>query len=894
MQVEPSWTAFEQAVSCWFGEGNPHQIEESWLVRDCPFLATGRLVRCDFPPAAEETLQRLTDERDTRQLFAGQPSKLQDAATNMLFSLSDGESDPSDEDSRRLAMLLSGLAYTLPAANAIVRRDDASALKFTVMAMGGLSQAWPIDLRDNWQPEKSLPDSLMIAKPNASTRLLYALARAENFQQAANDMQINLSGWLMFERLLRYLLKEDELDVADEHEVTAKVLLYNRKRRQGHVCPFRINAVSASLSGAFVDPVASGLMIGDGDMLRSLQFASQISREKLLSRAQVENRQLALRVAPNPPTDYSGCLPPRIEGASGGLILACGLYAAAERRPLNRNATATAQLSIDDVSADDRLLWNDQIQVRAVLSESVPKKFKSARREGIEHVALYPAQADQFKDHTDAQGLNVVGVATFLEAYQFLTSDAELDGVLRRYGEAIVKRWQEDVEQKEGEHRIDRFVYPSFSVMPDGRTPFARPERAQWEADAESLGESTYEPIKATDNAGHFAALHSGRWQCWIEDAGAGKSVFAWKTQELLSSPEGQREFFQGKPCLAVWWEGYWPRFEKDSDGFKSLATGLRDELLKHDRTLAESEAQRTVEYALREGRVVLIIDALDQFTEPHLRQLKSVFASDPSIKNCRVILTSRAYKVHDEQTFFDAATWRYGRIDGFITEAQRDATDARPLANSDRWHWAWRTAIELPPEARQPAVLCRSLAQLFERPKEGLRPTELMFRCWHLFEREPFEPIRRELPDAAPLPDADGVVRQWRSQLWEQFAKADVFQRDELLRLFPEDLLLDLLNAADDDSAAAIQRDVFDFNVEQVHQIREWLTHYRETLTTRSRAGRHGANADLARAYYRCPPQQGLQTLTSPTEPFAIQSFTVKTRNTQGFLDKERSTLTS
>jgi len=101
----------------------------------------------------------------------------------------------------------------------------------------------------------------------------------------------------------------------------------------------------------------------------------------------------------------------------------------------------------------------------------------------------------------------------------------------------------------------------------------------------------------------------------------------------------------------------------------------------------------------------VLIIDALDQFSEKHVRQLKSVLASEPAIKHCRVILTSRAYKVHDEQTFFKTAQWCYGRIDGFTTEQQRDAY----FPEEQRAKWR-----EMIPEQ---AEVCDGLDELLRSP---------------------------------------------------------------------------------------------------------------------------------------------------------------------------------
>ena len=69
---------------------------------------------------------------------------------------------------------------------------------------------------------------------------------------------------------------------------------------------------------------------------------------------------------------------------------------------------------------------------------------------------------------------------------------------------------------------------------------------------------------------------------------------------------------------------------------------------------------------------------------------------------------------------------------------------------SDDHWFETWRLAIEMP---RRPltdqeidrngvandATMSRTLSALFQMPKQGVRPTELLFRCWHLFEPDEF-----------------------------------------------------------------------------------------------------------------------------------------------------------
>jgi hypothetical protein len=84
------------------------------------------------------------------------------------------------------------------------------------------------------------------------------------------------------------------------------------------------------------------------------------------------------------------------------------------------------------------------------------------------------------------------------------------------------------------------------------------------------------------------------------------------------------------------------------------------------------------LEHLLKERRVVLVLDALDQVHDDHalIRFLKMLLepTSDRSLwRSLRVIVTSRPYKVgeHQESVFKDVR-WQYARLELF-DEAQQD-----------------------------------------------------------------------------------------------------------------------------------------------------------------------------------------------------------------------------
>ncbi len=105
-------------------------------------------------------------------------------------------------------------------------------------------------------------------------------------------------------------------------------------------------------------------------------------------------------------------------------------------------------------------------------------------------------------------------------------------------------------------------------------------------------------------------------------------------------------------------------------------------------------------------------------------------------------------------------------------------------FANDPDWHWAYRFAIELATDARRhnrqdddlPAQVCpngektlASLAELYlPRAKgQGPRPTELIFRAWHLFELDLLalwqKNLNGEQGRTLLLPGAEQVVAHYR-----------------------------------------------------------------------------------------------------------------------------------
>jgi len=109
-------------------------------------------------------------------------------------------------------------------------------------------------------------------------------------------------------------------------------------------------------------------------------------------------------------------------------------------------------------------------------------------------------------------------------------------------------------------------------------------------------------------------------------------------------------------------------------------------------------------------------------------------------------------------------------------------------FTNDPQWRDCWLMAIDMPrhaltqaqdEEVIDEAVSCRSLSVLFRHPKQEIRPNELIYRAWHLFEfderlflvgdelkygQELSTADRTQRGRALLLPGADAVLAEFRA----------------------------------------------------------------------------------------------------------------------------------
>ena len=249
------------------------------------------------------------------------------------------------------------------------------------------------------------------------------------------------------------------------------------------------------------------------------------------------------------------------------------------------------------------------------------------------------------------------------------TPSADYESILARYSERRVEEWNACLR---GEHdrrdRLDHYVEPHYSLLKTDFQFMEASDRFEHRAKVgphagQQARDDGYEPLwdeNATPEAELEKLLTASPRICLAEDAGAGKSVFTRRVLAFACSEEGQSALFAGKPGLAVrWeqWENNWP-----TDFRHALADAIDVEC----RDAGDIAPEKLVDWALREGRVLLILDGLDQVTAEETVRVVGEFLKTTG-KRCRVVVTGRSYKVAlYRRTLFRDHQWRFARIEGF------------------------------------------------------------------------------------------------------------------------------------------------------------------------------------------------------------------------------------
>ncbi len=269
-----------------------------------------------------------------------------------------------------------------------------------------------------------------------------------------------------------------------------------------------------------------------------------------------------------------------------------------------------------------------------------------------------------------------MGLLSLLEK---LTGDERVDNAVGRYCKHAVSEWDKAWTGQESaleKLRLAHYVPARFSVE---LTPKEREERTKKapEPEKESRHQeklNLFEPVEGEREEDVFDKLMNlgkGRL-CVSEGPGAGKSVFSRRLQAYLCTREAQEKHFDGRPALVVRWEE-----SPDRNGVplpEDFEEGFAVELAPH---LEKGvKAGEVVSQLLRENRIVLILDALDQVTKASEAAFNKFFLrlgihdGGNSPLHCQFIVTSRPYADAMVRERRDAS-WRMARIERFNVRQQ-------------------------------------------------------------------------------------------------------------------------------------------------------------------------------------------------------------------------------
>lgn len=261
------------------------------------------------------------------------------------------------------------------------------------------------------------------------------------------------------------------------------------------------------------------------------------------------------------------------------------------------------------------------------------------------------------------------------------------DRLLSRY----CRGWREAISSPDfrriAQLRLDRYVWPGLSW----ERPSRRPERDSVDR----------EPIPGQGQAPTVSMLHKllqTRRVILHDDAGMGKTAFSYKCLDLLLCESNWEQWFAGLPPLVVRLEGRWPRRDPGTSHSTS-GSNARAPLRVRELLVAEllrglklfdgrdplevpapevvRAADAEVSEALRDRRVVMIVDAFDQMTQDDREFVSTLMGhdqldegADPDAGRCAWLLTGRAYAIRHYEDRWAPRPLRL-RLERFSTEQQ-------------------------------------------------------------------------------------------------------------------------------------------------------------------------------------------------------------------------------
>ena len=571
-------------------------------------------------------------------------------------------------------------------------------VRYAATALAALQTAWPIPY--GGEICDSAGTTLESNVPEARHRLSY---RALDLLRTTKAAKADISSWLMLRRLLGYVLEQESNETATRAPVPVKILLVDEKSGNGRTGSVQVRPINEGQFGMYVDPVATGLLLLDDDLLTSLSLGWRCSSGALTQtfRGRSGLSSLTLRLTIDVPSLV-------LSGNSAGGMILMAMHAAAEDKPLDETTSASFSLRLSKPN-DDGIspLGFGDIEPGPVANRSIRPKVSAAEKGGCRRILFFQDQQlrdddlklEQWKPVVEQEvrkPVEIIGVVSLASAYSLLTEDARIEEILRKYAEATAARWERErpepfIEPHYARLRDEEELRDSSELLrrvgedkkQDSREPLLDEETRsgitlqrdrQTEIGNRELGLLFQLARDQACQGLPEAAPERGARLLLAEDANAGKTVFTYRLKHYFadrSAAAGSAAFFSNRPVLVHRWENRdgsrdWPHGDSPEAAERMLRADLKDAVAAacEGTTVLPDEV---VDYALRERRIVLIFDAADQ-TRKDLSGLFDLFSTSWAWRQCDVVVTGRSFWFNQEsgRRYFLKSSWARTTLLGF------------------------------------------------------------------------------------------------------------------------------------------------------------------------------------------------------------------------------------
>jgi len=372
----------------------------------------------------------------------------------------------------------------------------------------------------------------------------------------------------------------------------------------------------------------------------------------------------------------------QLDGNSGTTAFALALRSAHQGQLLRKEMAASAAFVVPKQIAE---LSSEEVKLGVV--GAVPYKADAMQRAGITKLIVAKTQTAELP--LDAG--KCIYRETFEEAYQAARIQEQR---LEDYAQYGTQRWDAlcqaaaaassskrsepketrqvfgdpaVIQRQSKELRLDWYVDPVFAWQDlPGEDRLRRIARTRAPADSiqedqpEESGRVRQVPGERKDQLTHALKewiAGDKKHLLLVDDAGAGKTIASYRMQHLMNHPAGREAIFgQEESRIVVHWSGKLPQC--------SLAEPSLLDLLMEDtafecieRTFYSSlssvkrkkRRQRTLEYAIEQKRLLVIVDAYDELNERHRKILERIVQTDKN--EVRFVITSRDYAVKEARS---------------------------------------------------------------------------------------------------------------------------------------------------------------------------------------------------------------------------------------------------